>query len=73
MKVTYLPVHLLPFKFSYANVQFDKNANPEMWKFCKNYENDAVPCPTMFQNMSEVTMSMLVSDILNVNFTEVQI
>ena len=43
MKVTYLPVHLLQFKFSYANVQFDKNAYPEMWKFCKNYDNDIIP------------------------------
>ena len=54
IKVTYLPVHLLPFYFSYANVQFDKNSYPEMQKFCKNYENNIIPCPIfMFQNMSE--------------------
>ena len=56
MKATYLPVHLLPFQFSYANVQFDpeKMHYPEMWKFWKNYEWDIIPCPKfMFQNMSE--------------------
>ena len=54
MNPTHLPVHLFPFKFSYSHVQFDKNANPEMWKFWKNYENDIIPCPmVMFQNMSE--------------------
>ena len=54
MKNTYLPVHLLPFKYSYADVEFDKNAYPIMWKFWENYENDIIPCPTIiFQNMSE--------------------
>ena len=54
MKVTYLPVHLLQFKFSYANVQFDINAYPEMWKFWKDYGNNIIPCPiSRFQNMSD--------------------
>ncbi len=54
MKATYLPVHLLSFNFSYAVVQFDKTAYPEMWKFWKNYNNDIIPCPAfMFENMSE--------------------
>ncbi len=54
MKATYLPVRLLPFNFSYAYVQFDENAYPEMWKFWKNHENDIIPPPMfMFQNMSE--------------------
>ena len=33
MKATYLPVNLFLFKLSYADVQFDKNAYPEMGKF----------------------------------------
>ena len=56
LKATYLPVHLLSFNFSYINMQFDKNAYPEMWKFPKNYHNDIIPCPFVFfifQNMSE--------------------
>ena len=55
MKATYLPVCLLPFNFSYTNMQFDKNPYPEMWKFPKNYHNDTIPCPMIFifQNMSE--------------------
>ena len=55
MKATYLPVNLFLFKLSYADVQFDKNAYPEMGKFWKNYENNFIPCPLMciFQNMSE--------------------
>jgi hypothetical protein len=54
MKATYCPIHLLPFKFSYADVQFDNNGYPEMWKFGKNHNNDLIPCPMfMFQNMSE--------------------
>ena len=74
VKATYLPVHLLPFEFTYANVQFDKNAYPEMWKFWKYYKNNILQIQIiMFWNMSEGSMSMLVSDILNVNLTEVQI
>ena len=70
MMATYLPVQLLPFKFSYANVQF-KNAYPELWKFCKHYENDIIPCPIfMFQNMSEPCQCC---EVLNVTLTEVQI
>ena len=54
MKATYLPFHLFPFEFSYANVQFDKNTYPEMWEFYKNCENDIIPCAIfLFQNMSE--------------------
>ena len=39
--------------FSYADVQFDKNAYPEMGKFWKNHENDIIPYPFVFQSMSE--------------------
>ena len=57
MKATYLLVHLLPFICSYANGQFDRNTYPEMWKFCKNYDSDIIPCPICMlhncQNMSE--------------------
>jgi len=55
MKATYCPVHLLPFKPSYVDIQFDKNAYPEMWKFWKNYEKDIIIPSQIFmiQNMSE--------------------
>ena len=60
MKATYLPLHLLPLIFPVLMCSLTKNAYPEMWKFWKNYQNDIIPCPiSMFQNMSDGTMSML--------------
>ena len=77
MKATYLPFHLFQFKFSYANVQFDKKAYPEF----RNVEilqklSKGLHSMTTTVHVSEHvwTMSMLVlSDILSVTLTEVQI
>ena len=38
MKATYLPVHLLPFNFSYANVEFEKMHTQK----CGNFENTMI-------------------------------
>ena len=58
MNGTCLSVCLLPFKFACADVQFDNNAYPEMWKFWQNHDNDRTPSWMLIsQNMSEQCQS----------------
>ncbi len=73
MKDTYLPVHLLPFKFCYADVQFDKKCIPKIGEILKKWWQWHHPMSN--DHISELlwTMSILVSDILNLTLTEVQI
>ena len=48
------PCPPITINVSYAHVQFDKNAYPEMWKLWKNYDNSIIPFTKfMPQNMSD--------------------
>ena len=75
MKATYLPVHLLPFKFSYADVQFDKKCIPKNVETLRILWEWHHPMSSFYVSDSEHfwTMSILVSDTLDVTLTEVQI